>query len=155
LQPQCNTPNPYTQFTLKESLEEIKAQLNSTAKSLSAPWRARLARFPTFSLNASRPERPTLQLNIPRPDLNLRDLLPQLNFSKLTADTAATGAASLKVFNVPAQLAQMDDLHSLQGLFKAFNLQQQDGDDDDEGGEGGAQGGGRDGEAKVAAAGFA
>lgn len=113
-----------------------------------------------------------MSFNIPRPDLNLKDLLPQLNFSQLTAEkpggaAGAAGAAGAgggvggglgagvggvgavagelaggvgvavaggvnRVLNVPNHLAnQIDDLHSIQGLLKAFNLQTAGGDDDD------------------------
>ncbi|KAI8463399.1 MAG: hypothetical protein J3K34DRAFT_444154 [Monoraphidium minutum] len=105
------------QIDLRTQIEELKAFLNGTATSLSAPLREALqSKFPTFSLNLTTPEVPTLSMNIARPDLNLADLLPQLDMSKLGADQPA-----LRVFNM-SQLANLGELHTLEGLLKAFNL---------------------------------
>ena len=68
------TPPPCPFFT-----PQLKAYLNGTVTTLSAPLREALqSKFPTFSLNLTKPDVPTLSLNIPRPDLNLAELLPSV-----------------------------------------------------------------------------
>jgi hypothetical protein len=57
----------------------VKSFINGTATALSGPVLEALhAKFPTFTLNLTKPEVPSLSLNIPHPYLNLGDLLPSV-----------------------------------------------------------------------------